>query len=135
VFIHEQKFPLEVEFDEMESSATHLLLRLTPSLTPIGTIRGYLSSDKTYYKLSRLVVLKEYRRFEFGRELVLALHDWALTDGRGSGTDQEYVQVVCHSQIPVKGFYSKMGYISEGPEFDEDGAPHQNMVLKIPLEI
>lgn len=127
VYIHEQQFPLEVEFDElscwqhpmkplslikvgfcrMESSATHLLLRLTPSLTPIGTIRGYLSTDKTYYKLSRLVVLKEYRQFKFGRELVLALHDWALKDAKESGTDQEYIQVVCHSQVPVKGFYSK----------------------------
>lgn len=133
VFIHEQGFSLDDEFDDMDSTATHLLLRLTRSLTPIGTIRGYLSKDKTYYKLSRLVVLKEYRNYKFGRELVLALHDWVAVDGKKSASGQDAVEIVCHSQIPAKGFYTKLGYTSEGLEFDEDGAPHQKMVYKVAL--
>ena len=54
-----------------DETATHILLRLTPSLTPVGTIR-VTQPKGTYYKLSRLVVLKEYRQFRFGRALVEA---------------------------------------------------------------
>ncbi|KAJ3841801.1 acyl-CoA N-acyltransferase [Lentinula raphanica] len=134
VFTHEQGFPIETEIDYLDPIATHFLLRLTPSLTPVGVIRGSKSSETGSYKLSRLAVLKDYRQFKFGRELVEALHNWILKDARKSDQDARSVKVVCHSQIPVKGFYAKFGYISEGDEFDEDGDPHQKMVLELPLE-
>ena len=90
----------------MEDKATHFLLRLTPSLTPIGTIRGYKKPGTDDYKLSRLAVLKDYRKYKFGRALVLALHEWvrrhALQDGV-VGT----VKIISHSQLPVKAFYAK----------------------------
>lgn len=84
--------------------ATHFLLRLTPSQKPIGVIRG--SKTETYYKLSRLAVLKEYRQFKFGRALVESFHEWVKADAEKSGQSGS-VKVVCHSQIPVKGFYAK----------------------------
>jgi hypothetical protein len=61
--------------DSQGDKATHFLLRLTPSLTPIGTIRCVTLAPFTY-KLTRLAVLKDYRKQNFGRFLVLALHDW-----------------------------------------------------------
>ncbi|KAF8639876.1 hypothetical protein AX17_001130 [Amanita inopinata Kibby_2008] len=133
VFHLEQKFPLDTELDAHEETATHFLLRLIPSLVPVGTIRAYKVPGAQYYKLSRLAVLKEYRRFNFGRELVQALHDWV----RGAGIEPGQVgsaQIVTHSQIPVKGFYARFGYRPEGEEFDEDGEPHQKMVLHMPLD-
>jgi predicted GNAT family N-acyltransferase len=30
-------------------------------------------------------------------------------------------------------FYVKFGYTPEGGQFDEDGAPHQKMVLHLPI--
>ncbi|EIM85726.1 acyl-CoA N-acyltransferase [Stereum hirsutum FP-91666 SS1] len=131
VFVHEQKFSLDEEIDEYDATATHFLLRLLPSNEPIGTIRAYCSSGATYYKLSRLAVLKEYRKYSFGRELVLALHDWVKQDATSRGLTT--VKIVSHSQIPVKGFYAKFGYTPEGEEFDEDGAPHQKMILHLSL--
>jgi GNAT superfamily N-acetyltransferase len=108
------------------NKATHFLLRLTPSLTPIGTIRASRSSSsgttkRPYYKLSRLAVLKEYRRYQFGRALVQRLHDWVAEDAIARVTQQDdherqfefavpashVVEIVSHSQIPVKGFYAK----------------------------
>ncbi|KAF8969413.1 acyl-CoA N-acyltransferase [Flammula alnicola] len=144
VFHIEQKFPLETEIDEnvhdADDKAAHFLLRLTPSLTPIGTIRAYKQSGvKEYYKLSRLAVLKDYRRYRFGRALVLALHEWVRQDALKllqAGPDTRPtldVEIVSHSQIPVKGFYAKFGYEPQGPEFDEDGDPHQKMVFRMPL--
>jgi len=133
VFVHEQKFPLHTELDKFDESATHFLLRLTPSLIPIGTIRTFKVPDSTqYYKLTRLAVLKEYRRFSFGRKLVQAMHDWVRNAAIQAGQTGS-VQIVAHSQIPVKGFYAKFGYRPEGYEFDEDGDPHQKMVLQLPL--
>ncbi|KAJ4479237.1 acyl-CoA N-acyltransferase [Lentinula aciculospora] len=134
VFTHEQGFPIETEIDYLDPVATHFLLRLTPFLLPVGVIRGSKSRETGYYKLSRLAVLKDYRQFRFGRELVEALHKWVQADARKSGQTAGSVKVVCHSQIPVKGFYTKFGYIPEGEEFDEDGDPHQKMVLEISLE-
>ncbi|KAG6903398.1 hypothetical protein C0995_005421 [Termitomyces sp. Mi166 len=96
---------------DTNKTATHFLLRLTPSLTPVGTIRGY-KAPGGYYKLSRLAVLKEYRNFRFGRELVLALHDWVKAQALGAGST-EFVEI--------------------GPEFDEDGDPHQKMILRLLL--
>jgi predicted GNAT family N-acyltransferase len=65
-----------------------------------------------YYKLGRLAVLKPYRQYRFGRDLVLALHRWAKDDAKRSGL--QVAHVICHSQLPVKGFYAKYGYQPEG---------------------
>ncbi|KAF5322787.1 hypothetical protein D9619_000606 [Psilocybe cf. subviscida] len=98
-----------------DPNTAHILLRLTPSITPIGTIRGVkiAKADSTYYKLSRLAVLKEYRKFSFGRALVETFHDWTRADALkslpdGSDPASATATIACHSQIPVKGFYSSV---------------------------
>ncbi|KAJ7631756.1 acyl-CoA N-acyltransferase, partial [Mycena rosella] len=98
------------------------------SVKSVGTIRGtrpgtYPGIDR--YKLSRLAVDKAYRKHRLGRLLVEALHKWAAADAQAPAIE-------CHSQLPAMGFYAKFGYAPEGPQFDEDGAPHQNMVLRLP---
>ncbi|KAI0320657.1 acyl-CoA N-acyltransferase, partial [Amylostereum chailletii] len=82
VFHHEQGFSLELEIDEMDATATHFLLRLLPSHTPIGTIRAFKAPGDAHYTLGRLAILKTYRKYRFGRELVLALHDFVQRDAR-----------------------------------------------------
>lgn len=91
----------------LDETAEHFLLRLLPSLQPIGTVRACraCSGGVPYYKLSRLAVLKAYRKHHLGRELVLALHEWVTTDYQSRG--EQSAKVVCHSQIPVKAFYAK----------------------------
>ncbi|KAI1796174.1 acyl-CoA N-acyltransferase [Ganoderma leucocontextum] len=134
VFHREQGFPLDTEIDDLDETATHFLLRLTPSLAPIGTIRCVKTSH--YYKLGRLAVLKDYRQYRFGRALVQSLHHFVKADAKATTSGSrvsDTVKVVSHSQIPVKGFYGKFGYEEEGEEFDEDGAPHQKMVVHLSL--
>ena len=91
----------------LDETAEHFLLRLLPSLQPIGTVRASRAScgGAPYYKLSRLAVLKDFRKHSLGRELVLALHKWAATDAQSHG--EHSAKVICHSQIPVKAFYAK----------------------------
>ncbi|EIW61666.1 acyl-CoA N-acyltransferase [Trametes versicolor FP-101664 SS1] len=136
VFHHEQGFPLDTEIDEYDEEATHILLRLVPSLKPVGTIRCVKLKD--YYKLTRLAVLKDYRQYRFGRALVESLHAFVRAEARVSASaatlgEPGVVKVAAHSQIPVKGFYGRFGYVPEGDEFDEDGAPHQKMVVRLVL--
>lgn len=90
----------------MEDEATHFLLRLTPSLTPIGTIRVYEMPGADYYKLTRLAVLKDYRKYKFGRALVFTLHEWVRRHALETGALGP-AKIICHSQLPVKAFYSK----------------------------
>lgn len=92
-------------YDELPNT-THFLLRLSPSLTPIGTIRAYQPEGVSYYKLSRLAVLKDYRRFKFGGALVLALHNWTKAETIRVGS-LDHATVIAHSQIYIKGFYAK----------------------------
>ena len=89
-----------------DATATHFLLRLVPSGKPVGTVRMLKSPGVSYFKLSRLVVLKEYRNSHFGAELVHHGHAWAIETHElscQSGT----VDVVVHSQMPVKAFYAR----------------------------
>jgi predicted GNAT family N-acyltransferase len=129
VFHREQGFPLDSEIDELclipfligfllispssfrrlDETAEHFLLRLLPSLLPIGTIRGFRTStgvpSADYYKLSRLAVLKAYRQLHLGRELVDALHSWVAIDALSRG--ETSAKVVSHAQLPVIAFYVK----------------------------
>ncbi|OCB89564.1 acyl-CoA N-acyltransferase [Sanghuangporus baumii] len=140
VFTQEQGFPLEIEIDEADESATHFLLRLVPSLKPIGTIRATRVDDASY-KMGRLAVLKDYRKYRFGRALILTFHDWAIGDARRRGAESgSFIRLnspygSCMT-ADSSSFPCRYGYEPEGDEFDEDGAPHQKMVasLQIPFD-
>ncbi|KAG8927564.1 hypothetical protein FRC01_007248 [Tulasnella sp. 417] len=125
VFYEEQGFPLETEIDEYDEpgASVHCLLRLLPSLEPIGCVRLVTAKGK----VGRLCVLKEYRSYGFGRDLMDKCHALAA-DKLGTREFQ------LHSQIPVIPFYAKLGYAPVGDQFDEEGAPHQKMVLTLPSD-
>ncbi|KAJ7780907.1 acyl-CoA N-acyltransferase [Mycena metata] len=138
VFHLEQGFPLDTDVEDI---AVHFLLRVTEqnpltgeqSVKAVGTIRG--TTPDVYpavnrYKLSRLAVHKDYRKHRFGRLLVESLHEWIAEDAK---TTHRPAEVEAHSQIPAMGFYAKFGYTMEGAQFDEDGEPHQNMVVRLPI--
>ncbi|EIM20838.1 acyl-CoA N-acyltransferase [Wallemia mellicola CBS 633.66] len=117
VFTKEQGF--EDELDENEPTAEHIVIFVENK--PAGTIRLVEKSGKG--KLTRLAVLKEYRNLKLGGHLIKALIDKAKERG--------YKEILCHSQIPVVGLYQKYGFEVFGDEFDEDGAPHLPLVLKV----
>ncbi|KAJ7094462.1 acyl-CoA N-acyltransferase [Mycena belliarum] len=139
VFHLEQKFPLETEYDEVEDVAVHFLVRVTEEdpataarrVKCVGTVRATPPGTypgSTRYKLSRFAVEKAYRKYGLGRLLLDSLHEWVRQDAAAARRPAE---VECHSQLSAIGFYAKFGYASEGSQFDEDGAPHLNMVLRL----
>jgi predicted GNAT family N-acyltransferase len=91
--------------DDEPNASFHLLLRLLPSLEPIGTVR-LIDLSPTKKKLGRLCVLKEYRSFKFGQDLVLASHKAIIERAQTVGVVEE-LEVSLNSQLYVKGFYAK----------------------------
>ncbi|WOO82017.1 putative protein YyaT [Vanrija pseudolonga] len=135
VFIDEQKYSMDDEIDEHDNSGDHVSFLVSDTSVappkPVGTVR--LIPAKA--KLTRLAVLKDYRKYGLGKQLVNALegyvvsHPDEMTGQVKVGADgKKRVQIKIHSQVPVKPFYAKLGYTPVGDEFDEDGTPHQKMV-------
>ena len=70
VFQQEQKVRAELERDDMDKTAVHMLLRMPDSLEPVGTSRLLISSDGKEGKIGRVCVLKQHRRQGAGRAVV-----------------------------------------------------------------
>ena len=116
VFVVEQGCPpdLEVEFNDQ---STHFLV--TVNGEPGGACR-WRQTDKGY-KLERFAVLKKFRGFGVGQEMVRAVLA-ALP------ADAKYVYL--HAQLDAVTLYERFGFEKNGPEFEEAGIRHYKMVRK-----
>jgi predicted GNAT family N-acyltransferase len=116
VFVIEQNVDKREEYDEFETSSTHYLAMYNG--IPVGTCR-FRNTDKGI-KLERFAVLKEGRGKGVGEALVMqCLKD---VDTR--------LNIYLHAQIQVVDFYSKYGFVKEGPEFVEADIRHYKMTYK-----
>lgn len=113
VFIQEQSVPEELEWDDMDSTATHAL-----AFDEHGQAIGYarLLPGK---QLGRMAVLKQYRGKGIGTALLQALEAVARK--------LRYDYLYLHAQIQALPFYEQLGYQSQGTAFDEAGIPHLMM--------
>lgn len=117
VFITEQKFPIEEEWDALDPQSRHVLA-MDADGHPIGT--GRLTPE---HKIGRMAVLPEWRGSGVGAAIVARLIGIARTLG--------YPEVALHSQMHAIPFYRRAGFQPVGEPFDECGAPHQAMVLAL----
>ncbi|NOZ04455.1 MAG: GNAT family N-acetyltransferase [FCB group bacterium] len=115
VFVREQNVPLEIEMDEFDKEASHVLAFRDEK--PVGTARW----RATYrgIKLERFAVLKPYRSKGVGKALVTFILDQI----------PENIHCYLHAQESVIPFYEQFGFRSEGPLFYEADIPHRRMVL------
>ncbi len=117
VFITEQQFPIEEEWDALDPLSRHVLA-LDEHGQPIAT--GRLTPE---HKIGRMAVLPEWRGAGVGAAIVQKLIDFAREQG--------FESVSLHSQMHAVPFYARAGFVASGESFDECGAPHQLMVLKL----
>jgi predicted GNAT family N-acyltransferase len=115
VFIEEQHVPEEIEQDEDDARALHVLA--FDGETPIGC--GRMVGHGDYAKIGRMAVLHERRRLGIGRQVLEFLMDAALHQGFG--------KAVLHAQLTAEGFYLRNGYMPVGDAFEEAGIMHQLM--------
>jgi len=117
VFIREQHVPPDLEWDEDDAHALHLLA-LDQSGEPVGT--GRLTPDG---HIGRMAVLEPWRGTGVGAALLEALMKAARRRG--------LAEVVLNAQVSAIGFYRRHGYTVEGEEFMDAGIPHRLMRCRL----
>ena len=126
VFVGEQGVPEDLEYDEYDALAVHVLA-VRDDGVPLGTGRllhgevaaSKVGGDLSVGSLGRLAVAKEARGLGVGVALVRAIEDAARARGLAA--------VDLHAQTHALGFYERLGYEAYGPEYLEAGIPHRAM--------
>lgn len=117
VFVEEQSVPEELEWDGLDSAASHWLA-WSDQGDAIATIR--LLTDG---HIGRMAVLLNYRHQGVGRTLLNA----AINEVKDTGLSQAFL----HAQTHAIPFYQQAGFIIEGELFMDAGIPHRTMSLKV----
>jgi len=118
VFVKEQKVPLDLELDGLDSEAEHVIVYLGNE--PIGCAR--IRKNK-YAKLERIAIIKKYRGKGFGKRLTEFLVDYCK--------QKNFDEIRLHSQTYIRDFYKKCGFKIRGKPFFEAGIEHVEMYVKI----
>jgi predicted GNAT family N-acyltransferase len=113
VFVDEQGVPIELEHDEHDAVALHLLAA-TADGRPVATARMLGDGH-----IGRMAVLAPWRHQGIGSALLQ--HLVQLAGGRGLD------EVFLHAQCVAEPFYARHGFQPEGPVFDDAGIDHRLM--------
>jgi predicted GNAT family N-acyltransferase len=120
VFVQEQGVPLEMEWDDDDIIAYHLLA-IDSERNPIGTARMLGNGQ-----IGRMAVLPEWRGLGVGRALLQGLLAHAETEG--------IENLFLHAQTSAEAFYRNAGFTPQGEIFYEADIPHRKMVLELQTE-
>ncbi|MFM8590076.1 MAG: YbgC/FadM family acyl-CoA thioesterase [Limnohabitans sp.] len=118
VFVHEQKVPAELEWDEDDHTALHCV-----ALNRMGVVLAtgrLLQHAPGVGRIGRMAVKRQMRGTDLGRRVLHALMEAARARG-----DK---QVLLHAQCSAEGFYSRSGFVPQGDVFEEAGIAHIEMV-------
>src|SRR5215831_18985341 len=122
VFVEEQRVPPELETDAYDVMAVHLLAVEEETGEPIGTAR-LVDQGSGVAKIGRVAVLPDYRGQGVGEALMREALDRARRTGHNIA--------VLDAQVAVLGFYERLGFVADGPVFDDAGIPHRHMTLRL----
>lgn len=120
VFVKEQDVPLEMELDEYDDIAIHVLV-YDDNMSPVGC--GRIIIEDKYATMGRIAVKKDKRGSGYGRFICNKLIEIAL--------ENKMSTISLHSQCYAISFYEKFGFVTEGEVYDEAGISHINMVKNI----
>jgi predicted GNAT family N-acyltransferase len=119
VFVVEQGVPVELEMDELDRLATHLVAIEAGRV--VGTLR--ILDDGGVAKIGRVAVRAALRRTGIGSRLMRRATESISSKG--------FSEIVLHAQVSVQPFYQRLGYVAEGDLFDEAGISHIAMRMRI----
>lgn len=120
VFIEEQSVPVEIERDDLDGLAVHLLAH--DAGRPVGCARLLILDH--IGKIGRVCVLQDQRGIGTGAALIRA----AVAEFRKM---PGIAKVKLGSQSHALTFYEKLGFTAYGPEYDDAGIPHRDMMLTL----
>ncbi|HJA69304.1 MAG TPA: GNAT family N-acetyltransferase [Firmicutes bacterium] len=116
VFIEEQGFSEQNEFDDIDEIALHVIIYKDDK--PCATGRLYY---KQGYRIGRIAVLREERGTGLGDLTVRMLLFKAF--------EQEAEEVTVTAQLQAQGFYEKFGFAPTGEQTTDEGVPHVIMTV------
>lgn len=119
VFVQEQGYSAEGEVDELDRASLHLLAK--DGALPVATARVHLE-DRTA-KVGRVCVLPSHRGTGLGADMIN--HAVALAAKQGAR------RVILGAQAHAIGFYTKLAFSAYGPQYDDEGEPHQMMERRL----
>ena len=117
VFIKEQNVPEELEWDEFDETAQHVIA-LNSDNQPIGT--GRIKEDG---HIGRMAVLKKHRQQGVGSAILALLID--------NAEKKNLERVYLHAQVEAIPFYLYHGFTCQGDEFMDAGIPHKTMYKEL----
>lgn len=120
VFVDEQNVPIELERDNHDDTALHLLGEVDG--VPMGTARIVFNDD--YAKIGRVCVTKKARGTGLGKAIMQA----AITQAKAR---DGISRMILQAQIPALGFYESLGFVAYGGIVMDAGIEHRDMELKL----
>ena len=132
VFVDEQGVPRELELDELDDVADHVLVLVDGFAAATGRLvveaPGFEGLDVEagpVAHLGRIAVRAAHRGFGLGATVVRALEERAVD----AGLRVAYLE----AQVVALEFYAKLGYtLLAGPPHDSAGIPHRHMTRPLP---
>lgn len=120
VFTEEQGVSEADEVDDLDDQALHLLACIDN--VPMGSARLLVVGDTG--KVGRVCVLPAARGTGMGAALMqAAVAQFRKMDG--------IRKVKLGAQTHALGFYERLGFVAEGPIYDDAGIPHRDMVYRL----
>jgi predicted GNAT family N-acyltransferase len=119
VFIEGQDVPEEIEMDELDDSALHVLCEVDGQ--PVAT--GRLNFFENEIKVGRVAVLKEWRGKGIGTKVV----EFLITEARKGSNAVIYANV----QTWTESFYARHGFETVSGIFLEADIEHVRMEMKV----
>ncbi len=121
VFVTEQGYPQELEFDELDESAWHLVL--LDGEVPVAAAR-LVTLSPGVLKPGRIAVLKKYRKQHLGARLMEEI----LKKAEELGARELRIG----AQVQARGFYEKCGFSVCGePIYMDVHIPHIDMIRRL----
>ncbi|MBI3039117.1 GNAT family N-acetyltransferase [bacterium] len=126
VFVDEQKVPLELERDEIDEIAYHVLGTLGGKIVATG--RAFADpKDSSWARIGRMAVLPIARGKGVASEVLKHLLNFCKTRG--------FKKIMLHSQSYVTSLYKSFGFAVVGDPFEDAGIRHVEMILEIPNKL
>jgi len=116
VFVEEQGVPPEIERDDADETAVHVLSR-DASGAVVAT--GRLLVRGTSASIGRMAADRSVRGRGHGAAVLAELHRQAVLRG--------VTEVELHAQLSARGFYDRAGYAPVGEVYEEAGIAHITM--------
>ncbi|MBO9541346.1 GNAT family N-acetyltransferase [bacterium] len=120
VFVQEQGVPLDLEIDDYDGIAWHVLAREDDQA--VATAR-LISLDASRVKIGRVATLPAHRGKGIASKLVRLLMEYARREG--------FAEAVLDSQLDAMPLYEKLGFVAEGQIFMDADIPHRRMTRKL----